>query len=397
MSTHHPSWVRAWSGRALAVVAASAMAGSLAVLPAAAADDAPTPPADPASTTTAPAPAPDTTAPIIGAVEIPDSAALNEELVLPAATVTDDSGEDIALVVTATGPDGVDGRLYENADGGFPLTPQVPGAYVVTYAAMDSAGNLASERHEITVASPAPLAATTAETTAPATIDLPAGEPGAVSFAAIGDIHNRWDDLDEAFGFWKEQGMDAALFVGDLTNRATAEEYQGLRDSLDRSQGDLPVIASLGNHDVGSNLSGYRLFESTLGQAPNADYVMNGYHFITVSPGSGQLDESTGSPTVGNANDYAYAADWLRTRLAAAVAENPAQPIFVLVHAPLRCTHYVSNEWYGSGLATGCGDSFESLFEDYPQAVVWGGHIHTPNHISSSIWQGEEGAAHAAT
>ncbi len=394
MSTHHPSRVRAWSGRALAAVAVSAMAGALA-MPPAVADDAPTPSADsasaPASATPSAAPAADTTAPVLSAVEIPDRAAVDEQLVLPAATVTDDSGEDIALVVTATGPDGVDARLYENAEGDFPLTPQAPGAYVVTYAAMDVAGNLATQTYDLAVSAPAPLAE--AETSpAPAATESPSGEPGSVSFAAIGDIHNRWSDLDEAFGFWKEQGMDAALFVGDLTNNATSAEYQGLRDTLDRSQGDLPVIASLGNHDVGSSLSGYKLFESTLGQAPNADHVMNGYHFITVSPGSGQLDESTGHPTASASNDYAYAADWLRTRLAAAVAENPTQPIFVLVHAPLRCTHYVSNEWYGSGLATGCGDSFESLFEDYPQAVVWGGHIHTPNHISSSIWQGAEGA-----
>ena len=60
------------------------------------------------------------------------------------------------------------------------------------------------------------------------------------------------------------------------------------------------------------------------------------------------------------------------------------------MHHPIRCTHYVSNEWYGDGLATGCGDSFDSFLEDYPQAVVWGGHIHTPNHIPTSIWQGTE-------
>lgn len=384
-----------WASRALAVAAASAVAASLAVLPAHAAEEPQVPSPEPTPVTQTRVPDPtvaDTTAPVVTAVQIPDTADLNEELVLPAASVTDDSGEDIVLIVTAAGPDGVDARLYENAAGDFPLTPQAPGGYIVTYAAMDSSGNLAKQTYEIAVSAPAPLVAVAADEPAATAIDLPSDETGSVSFAAIGDIHNRWSDLDEAFSFWHQQGMDAALFVGDLTNGATSAEYQGLRDTLDRSQGDLPVIASLGNHDVGSNLSGYKLFESTLGQAPNADYVKNGYHFITVSPGSGQLDETTGSPTVGAGNDYAYAADWLKTRLASAVAENPAQPIFVLVHAPLRCTHYVSNEWYGSGLASGCGDSFESLFEAYPQAVVWGGHIHTPNHISSSIWQGAQDA-----
>ncbi|TFC26584.1 metallophosphoesterase [Cryobacterium sp. TMT1-3] len=390
MSRHfRSSRAGTWAGRVLAITAASALIGSLTALPAQAAADPQVPTPTPTTEAAAPdAPAPDTTAPTLADVEIPNSTKLNEELVLPAAAVTDDSGEDISLVVTATGPDGVDVRLYENTDGGFPLTPEVAGTYVVTYAAMDSADNLAQETYEFTVDSPAPLAPQATDTV----IELPSDTPGSISFASIGDIHNSWSELDMAFDFWHEQNVDASLFVGDLTNNATAAEYQGLRDTLDRSQGDLPVIASLGNHDVGSNLSGYNLFQSTLGQAPNADYVMNGYHFISVSPGSGQLNEDTMFPSSGSGNDYAYAADWLETRLAAAVAADPEQPVFVLVHAPLRCTHYVSNEWYGSGLATGCGDDFDSLFEVYPQAVVWGGHIHTPNHISTSIWQGAEGA-----
>jgi 3',5'-cyclic AMP phosphodiesterase CpdA len=395
VTTHipHPR-ARARTGRALAVAATVALIGSLMALPAQAASAA-EPSAAPAPAASA-EPTADTTAPVLSPVEIPATAELNEQLVLPAATASDDSGETPTVVVTATGPDGVDARLYENAEGAFPLTPEAPGTYVVTYAAMDSADNLAQQTYDITVDAPAansdePTSAD-AEPQASDAIEFPADEPGTLSFAALGDIHNNWSELDMAFDFWQQQDVDAALFVGDLTNNATAAEYQGLRDTLDRSQGDLPVIASLGNHDVGSNLSGYNLFQSTMGQAPNADYVMNGYHFITVSPGTGPLNEETGFPSSGNGSDYAYAADWLETRLAAAVAENPTLPIFVLVHSPLRCTHYVSTEWYGSGLATGCDEGFESLFEQYPQAVVWSGHIHTPNHISTSIWQGVEGA-----
>jgi hypothetical protein len=372
--------VRSLAGRVLALAAASAVVVSLTSLPAQAATGAETPVATPAAA------GPDTTAPVLSAVEIPQTAELDREFVLPAVTATDDSGETPEVVVTATGPDGVDARLHANADGAFPLTPGAAGEYVITYAAMDTADNLAQATYEFAVDSPVAAAA------ADDVIEFPSDETGRITFGALGDIHNNWAELDEAFAFWREQDVDSTLFVGDLTNNATAAEFQGLRDTLDRSQQGLPVIASLGNHDVGSNLSGYNLFQSTLGQAPNADYVMNGYHFITVSPGSGPLNEETMFPSNSNGSDYAYAATWLETRLAAAVAENPELPIFVLVHSPLRCTHYVSNEWYGTGLATGCGDDFQSLFEAYPQAVVWGGHIHTPNHISSSIWQGVEGA-----
>ena len=214
-----------------------------------------------------------------------------------------------------------------------------------------------------------------------------------VTFAAIGDIHDSWSELGEAYDFWDAQGVDATLFVGDLTNSATASEFQGLKDTIDSKAGyGIQLVAALGNHDV-SSLGSYDLFtNSTGGQAPNADYVINGYHFITVSPGSGTLDTATGRPSVASSGNYAYAAAWVQQRLALATAEDPTKPVFVLVHHPLKCTHYVSNEWYGSGLTNGqCGSQLTSVFDGFPQAVVWGGHIHTPQNISSSIWQGQEG------
>ena len=50
-------------------------------------------------------------------------------------------------------------------------------------------------------------------------------------------------------------------------------------------------------------------------------------------------------------------------------------------------THYVSDEWPGSGLSTGSGDTFESVFDNYPQAVCFSAHIHSPNNNPLSIWQ----------
>lgn len=296
-------------------------------------------------------------------------------------------------LVTVTSPDGVTAEISPTGSPDAPdygFTPKRAGDYTITYTAVDDQGRVDSEDFALRVGSDVEVKRAAVKAPKPANPNQPQ-----VTFGSLGDIHNQWPDLDKAFDLFHAENMDAALFVGDLTNNATAGEYAGLQEVLDRrldengdGADDIELVAALGNHDIGSGMTGYDLFtQSTGGQRPNADYEINGYHFITVSPGAGQLDEATGRPTQRSTGNYAYARDWLQSRLAAATEQHPDRPVFVLVHHPLRCTHYVSNEWYGSGLATGCGETFDSVFDDFPQAVVWGGHIHTPNNISTSIWQ----------
>ena len=298
------------------------------------------------------------------------------------------------LVVTVTGPDGVVAAVSPGADGAYRFQPAVAGDYTVAFTVSDAEGGITEQSRTVTVTGgtaeqaaatePAPTEATEAAATDAA------GEPD-IRFAAIGDIHDNWGELAEAYDFWKAEDVGTALFVGDLTNSATAGEYAGLKSTID-SKADLGIdlVASLGNHDV-TGISSYDLFtQATGGQKPNADYTIDGYHFITVSPGAGTIDPATGKPSIASSGNYAYAASWLQQRLAADTAEDPTKPVMVLVHHPLRCTHYVSNEWYGTGLSSGCGDTLQSVFDDFPQAVVWGGHIHTPQNIPTSVWQGQE-------
>lgn len=341
---------------------------------------------------------------------LPTSGAVGDVITFPGASATDDTGVAAEVVVTVTGPDQVVAAVSPNEDRRYSFRPAIAGAYTVAFTATDAAGNTGQESATITVTgkgdtsarkpattSAAKQPATTAKkptttsadaTSAPATAAV---EPD-IRFAAIGDIHNNWSELAEAYDFWEQQNVSTALFVGDITNTATASEFQGMKDTVDsKASYGIRLVASMGNHDVAA-MSSYDLFtQSTGGQKPNADYLINGYHFITVSPGSGTLDPNTGKPSQSASNNYAYAASWVQQRLAADTAEDPTKPVFVLVHAPLQCTHYVSNEWYGTGLSSGCGVNLQSVFDAYPQAVVWSGHIHTPNNISSSIWQGQEG------
>ena len=345
----------------------------------------------------------DTVAPIIeidGTVAA--TASLGELFTVPRATAIDDTGVVTEVVVTVAGPDAIESAITPNGDGTYSFVPSLDGAYTVTYSATDAAGHLAREESALTVGGGRTASTDVATTDEPDSDAQAAGQQAAdpaapgepdVTFAAIGDIHDNWGELAEAYDFWNTQNVDATLFVGDLTNSATASEFQGLKDTIDSKAGyGIQLVAALGNHDV-TSLGSYDLFtNSTGGQAPNADYLINGYHFITVSPGAGTLDTATGKPSVASSGNYAYAASWAQQRLALDTAADPTKPVFVLVHHPLKCTHYVSNEWYGSGLTNGqCGAQLTSTFDAFPQAVVWSGHIHTPQNMPSSVWQGQEG------
>ncbi|WP_216648785.1 LamG-like jellyroll fold domain-containing protein [Agromyces agglutinans] len=309
------------------------------------------------------------------------------------------------LVVSVASPDGVVAAVSPGADGLYRFSPAIAGEYTVAFSATDAEGGITEQTRTVVVSGEGPESPVAPEASGPS--DAAANDAGAadaaeasdaaatgepdVRFAAIGDIHNSWSELAEAYDFWAAEDVSTALFVGDLTNNATASEYAGLKSTVDAKAGlGIELVASLGNHDV-AGIASYDLFtQATGGQKPNADYTIEGYHFITVSPGAGTLDPETGKPSSASSGNYAYAAAWLQQRLAAATAEDPTKPVMVLVHHPLRCTHYVSNEWYGTGLASGCGDTLQSVFDDYPQAVVWGGHIHTPQNIPTSVWQGQE-------
>lgn len=201
-----------------------------------------------------------------------------------------------------------------------------------------------------------------------------------VSFGVVSDTHvtaakaTEQQRLAKAFQFYSDAGVDTMVVDGDLTDNGAKSEYDTWQAIKDENL-KIPLIASMGNHE---NNSADR-FTAATGNKPNDHKVINGYHFITLSPGSGTLDEETGKGSSQGGGNYTYAVEWLKKQLDAAVAEDPAKPVFVFFHHPIRDTFYVSNEWYGSGL--------DEIFKDYPQAVTFSGHIHSPNNMPTSIWQ----------
>jgi len=200
--------------------------------------------------------------------------------------------------------------------------------------------------------------------------------------------------LDKVMRWYKAQGVDIVSIVGDLVDEKGSSFTQfgnalalyvnvpGKHDN----PGSPRLVAAMGNHD--KNYVGE--FENATGLKNTAHYVINGYDFITVSPGAAPTDltaETAAFNTGGsNKGDYPTTVrDWLRARLNKAKAERPGRPIFVFIHYPVRNTFYVSNEWYTDAFGSNSSNWF---FRDDPEVVVFSGHIHSPNNDPRSIWQG---------
>ena len=210
------------------------------------------------------------------------------------------------------------------------------------------------------------------------------GAASTVTFGVLSDIHLGPTGQDTRFNkvldWYTAQGVDALATVGDITNDGNQSQYNTLKSSLDTHLGSgIRLIASMGNHEANSA----SLFTGATSQKPNDHYVIKGYHFITLSPGSGTFDPETGYGTTHGGGDYAYVADWAKQQIELAVKDDPNKPVFIFFHHPLKDTYYVTGEWYGTGL----GDSTHSIFSEYPQVVAFSGHIHSPNNNPLSIWQ----------
>lgn len=233
-----------------------------------------------------------------------------------------------------------------------------------------------------------------------------------VVFGVLSDIHVGTTDNSSStypnhqrfaavLDWYGRQGVDAVALSGDISDFGRTNDWNQFQDVI-RSRLDSPqdtdpdkpvMVAAMGNHDAYGG--GTAAFARATGQKTNADYVINGYHFITINPGVVVSGENSGSNspgfnTAGSAanwdNSFAQATrDWLRARIDLAKAEDPDKPIFIICHWPIQNTFYVSDEWYTSSFGTNDNNYF---FKNDPQVVVFSGHIHSPNQDPRSIWQG---------
>jgi Icc-related predicted phosphoesterase len=235
-----------------------------------------------------------------------------------------------------------------------------------------------------------PLFGTTAAAAGGPAAPLAVGaEEGHVVFGVVSDTHVNETNfttqgrLAEAFKFFSGTSDDpnsvklnALCVAGDLTDNGSASQL-GLWSQImqENLSPDVKLVAAMGNHE---NCQ-WENFENATGELANAVYEINGYTFITISPGGGTLVKSTMRSTIFNNGWYNYIISWLEDQLEAAEAKAPDKPIFVFFHHPIPNTFYVSPEWNGLGL--------EKVFNKHPRAVTFAGHIHSPNNNPLSIWQ----------
>ena len=186
--------------------------------------------------------------------------------------------------------------------------------------------------------------------------------------------------------------LDAVLLVGDYTDSGGTEQHNILKKAIKnaRDAEETMVLACIGNHefyDTGEygltdtvTTDTYDTFVSYFGKinqsidpdlnlTPDSHVVINGFHFIGVSPDAH-----------GGRSYSAAKADWLEEQLEVAKADDPnrTKPIFVYVHMAPN-TQAEDEKWSNRFI--------NEKLASYPQAVVISGHTHLPAADTTAITQ----------
>jgi Icc-related predicted phosphoesterase len=201
-------------------------------------------------------------------------------------------------------------------------------------------------------------------------------------FAAMSDVHLNGSKtqaeylrfekaLDFMYDYSSKQeykNFDVLLVAGDMTNNGNDSELQAFADIVKSKVKDgTQKMFVMGNHEYSKNdpETVQKRWESYAGMSKNSHIVVNGYHFIGVSPE--------------NYNSYTYVSEWLDSELAKAVADDPEKPVFVTQHYHIADTVYGSDLWGTSQLT--------AVLKKYPQIVNFSGHSHYPVNDPRSIHQ----------
>ncbi len=246
-----------------------------------------------------------------------------------------------------------------------------------------------------------------------------------LSLGVVSDVHvnqqaqaNKWKSAlrqlkDKALES-DPNGMAGVLVVGDLIDGykyysvASFDNQLKLFKSTLESEIDVaktPMVYTIGNHDVTTNYAwgpamvtevsymrnvlGDNDFQVDLDQNMRTRYearhcVIGDYHILCVSPNGDQ-------PIV---YDPAVVS-WLDSQLAAITSAEPDKYVIILTHPMIKNTVYGSRLgeeggiWESSSPHYWATDALTPVLRKYPQAVVFGGHLHFPLNDPRSVWQGD--------
>ncbi len=171
--------------------------------------------------------------------------------------------------------------------------------------------------------------------------------------------------------------LDGVIFAGDTTDDGLQSQRCAFKSAIDSvilpETQVMPLLAQA--HDGGTydfeSLDYFKMLHGV--DATDNHYVINGYHFITMS-----------RAYVDGVRYADYQREWLRAELEKAVADDPTKPIFFAQH------EHVDKTVYGSSDFEGWDDEFfKDIFLEYPQLVHFSGHSHYPLSDPRSLWQGE--------
>jgi len=177
-------------------------------------------------------------------------------------------------------------------------------------------------------------------------------------------IANRIADESPAY-----QGFDALCVVGDFADRGSEAQFRAFKQTLDEGlRPGTKSILSVASHEFGGGgpVGAYAKLRRYFGQAPDVHEVINGYHFISISPSTGTRFNQE-------------KCDWAAAQLALAAADDPRRPIFFFQHPHVTGTVYGSIIW-------GEDDLYPILMH-YPQVIDFSGHSHAPVNDPRSIHQ----------
>lgn len=186
-----------------------------------------------------------------------------------------------------------------------------------------------------------------------------------------------------------ECDFDAIVGLGDMAENGLAEEYQLVYDEL--CSIDTRFIMATGNHDLRLRLysqssSRFTQFTNALnGDTSMSDSVyaegklaysetINGYKFIVMGSDKTEFEEAYISEAQ---------LEWLDSELTSATANG--NPVFVVLHQPLKLTHDLPNTW-GNGTNKDAGsvgdqsDDIKAILAKHAQdstVVLLTGHLHS--------------------
>ena len=201
-------------------------------------------------------------------------------------------------------------------------------------------------------------------------------------------------------------GMAGVLVVGDLIDQPNNNQLSLFKSTLE-SEVDVrktPMIYTVGNHDVPSyawkasmvsdvaymrNMFGNDYYLADKDQEMRTQYearhcVIGDYHILSVSPNGDQ--PITYAPAV---------VSWLDRQLEEITKEDPEKYVIVITHPMINNTVYGSllgeadGIWSSSLPHYWSTDALTPVLKKYPQAVVFGGHLHFPLNDPRSVWQGD--------